>query len=70
MCHQFVGVCQGKNSDEGELEVMFLKSGAPNDKTLFVINEKDKSTVGTNQIIAVLPNPKLVLKGGRILYKF
>lgn len=70
VCHQFVGVCQGNNSDEGELEVMFLKSGAPNDKTLFVINEKDKSTVDTNQIVAVLPSPKLVLKGDRILYKF
>lgn len=69
VCHQFVGVCQGKNSDEGELKVMFLKSGAPNDKTLFVINEKDKSTVDTNQIVAVLPSPKLVLKGDRIFYK-
>lgn len=70
VCHQFVGVCQGENSDEGELEVMFLKSGAPNDKTLFVINEKDKSTVDTNQIVAVLPSPKLVFKGDRIFYKF
>lgn len=66
VCQQFFGVCQGKSSDEGELEWMFLKSGVPNDKTLFYINEKDKSTVDTNQIVAVLPNPKLVLQGDRI----
>lgn len=45
VCHQFVGVCQGKNSDEGELEMIFLKSGAPKTKLSLSLTRR------TNQLL-------------------
>lgn len=66
---QFLAVVQGEVDESCEVKVMFLKS-VNTDNILFYVDEKDVSYISISQIVAVLGQPTLVLKGDRIYYKF
>lgn len=66
--HQFVAVCQSKIIND-EFEVMFLKN-CGNNKALFCANENDVSFVNLSEVVDVLPDPTIVVKGDRIFHKF
>lgn len=55
--------------DKSEIKVMFLKP-CNDEKTLFLVNEKDVSFVSETHITAILPQPVLVVKGDRLFYRF
>lgn len=55
--------------DDGDYTVMFLnKNGLKGDS--FIANEGDESVIDFSQIKSILPQPKLVVKGQRVLYQF
>lgn len=66
---QFLGVVQSEVDKNCELKVMFLKNNNT-DNTLFCLIEKDIAYININQIVAVIEQPNIVLKRGRIYYKF
>lgn len=66
---RYVGVCQSSVHEDGEIIVMFLNISAE-DNTLFKLNENDVAYVQFEQIISILPEPTLKMKGDRIFYKF
>lgn len=55
--------------DTNEIEVTSLKS-VDSSKQVFALNEKDTSCVPITDIIGLLPEPLISLKGERIFYKF
>lgn len=55
--------------EDGDVVVMFLTEQG-NSKTLYITNEKDESIVDLNQLKAVLPQPKIIPKGSRVVYEF
>jgi len=38
--------------------------------TEFCINEKDVSTINVEMVIAILPNPKFIIKNRKVVYQF
>lgn len=69
--YKYIGVCQGE-LDEEEVLVTFLKivSKKQDDPQLFKLDDADKSYITEEQIIDILPEPNLILKGNRIFYTF
>lgn len=66
-----MAVCQ--DIIDEDIEVVFLKicEGNDNDKNqVFRMDESDKAFISEDQIIEVLEQPDLILKGIRIFYKF
>lgn len=68
--YPYVAVCQTDlEDDDGEVKVMYLNVTGEN-ATLFKINESVVTYIDYNQIIGVLPIPKIKLKGHRVFYVF
>jgi hypothetical protein len=67
--YQYVGVCQEYDAVDGELKVAFFRLTGENGQ-LFRLMEEDISYVEFDDVISILPNPKLVMKGNRIYYRF
>lgn len=66
---RYVAVCMGQLDNNYEVKVMFYKAAAE-ENSLFTINEDDSSYISENQILGVLPQPEIKMKGKRIYYKF
>ncbi|CAH2000536.1 unnamed protein product [Acanthoscelides obtectus] len=56
--------------DDDEVSVMFLKVCKFQNMQAFRANDNDKSFVGYNQILAILPPPYIFVKGIKTYYKF
>lgn len=55
--------------EDGDYVVMFLiKNGDKGDS--FIENETDESPIDYKQVKAILPQPKMIVKGQRVIYKF
>lgn len=67
--YRYVTICQSSVDEEGEVKLMSLKM-TDNDASLFRADETDISYVSFEDILEILPNPTLTLKGNRIYYKF
>lgn len=67
--YKYVAVCQS-DIEDNEIKVAFLKLCDFQTKDLFKLKENDLSYLKKEQILQVLPEPKLVLKGCRVYYKF
>lgn len=65
----FKYVCVVQDVESAEIKITGLKSW-DSSKTLFTINETDVSYINIEQILGVLPDPVIQMKGERILYKF
>lgn len=66
--YRYVAVCNGGIDDNGEVEVMFLRSSG-NNKTFKTV-EEDVAYLHFTDILRVLPPPNLSMAGDRIFYKF
>lgn len=67
--YKYVAVCQA-DFEDNEIKVAFLKLCDSKTKDLFKLEENDLSYIKEDQILQILPEPKLVLKGCRVFYKF
>nr|CAI5839688.1 unnamed protein product [Callosobruchus analis] len=68
--YRYVAVCQS-DFQEGEIKVAFLKLSDCEKGDLFKMGEEnDVSFIQEEQILEVLPEPNLIIKGHRIYYKF
>lgn len=68
--YRYVAVCQSEFEDD-EIKVAFLKLSDPVKGDTFKLGEDDDiSYIKEEQIIEVLPEPNLIIKGHRIYYKF
>ncbi|CAH1106712.1 unnamed protein product [Psylliodes chrysocephalus] len=68
--YRYVAVCQSDFQDD-EIKVAFLRlSDCVNGDTFKIGEENDVSYVQEEQILEILPEPKLIIKGHRIYYKF
>nr|CAH7751031.1 unnamed protein product [Callosobruchus chinensis] len=68
--YRYVAVCQSDFQDS-EIKVAYLKLCDCQNGDLFKLGEEnDVSYVQEDQILEVLPEPKLLIKGHRIYYKF
>lgn len=65
---QFVGVSQSEIED-GEITVVFCKPTS-GDKPSFYADEMDISSIDCKQIVEILPNPNLMMRGQRAFFKF
>lgn len=54
---------------DGEIRVTFLKLYDKTGQT-FRLDQDDVADITMNQMIEKLPNPKILLKGKRVFYKF
>lgn len=68
--YRYVAVCQKAVEEDGEVQVTCLKVVSGTNAKVFKVDENDTSYVDFSQIIGILPNPKLVLKGNRVFYEF
>lgn len=66
---KFKYVCVVEDIDSEEIKITGLKSW-DSSKMLFAINESDVSYISIDQVVGVLPDPGIQMKGERILYKF
>lgn len=67
--YKYVGLCKSELDEDGDVRIMYLKNCGERN-TLFKLNESDVSDVTFDQIVAILPDPMLRLKGKRAFYKF
>ena len=67
--YTFAAIIQNKIDDEGEIKIMCLKANDSKRRT-YHTDEHDISYVNFDQILAILPQPKLTLRGNRIFYEF
>ncbi|CAK1603193.1 unnamed protein product [Parnassius mnemosyne] len=58
-----------KADEEDEVKLMSLKV-TNNNAFLFKADEEDISYVSFDDILEILPNPSLIIKGNRVYYKF
>uniref|UniRef100_A0A8D8WWA4 Uncharacterized protein n=1 Tax=Cacopsylla melanoneura TaxID=428564 RepID=A0A8D8WWA4_9HEMI len=70
--YRYVGVCQTNLEDDEECEEVLVMSlnVVGEGGSLFKVNEKDTSYIKFDQILGILPTPKIQLKGDRVFYKF
>lgn len=70
--YRYVAVCQSDfDEDDGEIKVAFLKLCDQEKGAVFKFDdENDVSYIKENQILEVLPEPELIIKGHRVYYKF
>lgn len=71
--YRYAAVCQSDVDNDGEVTVAFLKiisDKSNRNEQVFRLDEQDKSCIEYDQIVKVLPQPNLVLKGNRVYYKF
>lgn len=55
---------------DGEVQVTCLNLVSRYSAKVFKINENDTSYVDFVQIVGILPNSKVKIKGNRVLYEF
>nr|CAH7750639.1 unnamed protein product [Callosobruchus chinensis] len=67
--YRYVAVCTS-NMEDGEVQVSFLRVCSGENICLFKLESDDSSYIKHDQILEILPEPSLVLKGNRIYYKF
>lgn len=67
--YRYAGVCPSDFDNEGEIRVTFLKI-SNEDGTLFKIDENNMSYVKWEEILTILPVPKIVMRGTKVFYKF
>lgn len=70
--YSFAAVCTKvcKAEDDGDFVVMFLNKHNT-EGTAFVTNEDDESPIDFKQVLAILPEPKMLMKGlNRVVYEF
>lgn len=68
--YRYAGICQNDiDEEDGDVKVLFLNV-VGEEGSLFKVNETDLSYVNFDQILKILPTPKLVRKGHRVFYKF
>ncbi|GBM33673.1 hypothetical protein AVEN_203708-1 [Araneus ventricosus] len=67
--YRYVGVCHQYDAEDGELKVTYFRATDENCQ-LFRYMEEDISYVDFDQIISILPNPNIVIKGNRVFYRF
>lgn len=67
--YTYVALVNTTVDDDGEVNVTFLKSTGT-DANIFAIDDEDVSYISFDQIIKILPEPKLKLKGSRQYYCF
>lgn len=68
--YRYIAVCQSDVEIDGEIKVTFLKLCDNEKEQIFKLDEKDVSYINEEQILKVLPEPDLILKGNRVFYKF
>lgn len=68
--YRYAAVCQGNVEEDGEVKITCLNVISGSCAKLFKINESDTSYVDFGQILGILPNPKIKLKGNRVFYEF
>lgn len=67
--YRYVCIAQSEVNEDNELTVMGMKLLEDDGKT-FKIVESDLSYVSTDQIISILPEPEVILRGDRVYFKF
>lgn len=67
--YRYVGVCQNRVDEEGEVKIMFMRVGDESCKT-FKMDEDDVSYVQYEDIICILGSPTIKMKGVRLFYTF
>ncbi|GBP66217.1 TBC1 domain family member 4 [Eumeta japonica] len=67
--YRYAAICSKYDDDEGELTVTFLKV-CNEDGTEFKINDNDIADVPYEDVIEKLPIPNLIVKRGKVFYKF
>lgn len=67
--YKYLCIIDEVDEEEGELRVTSLKC-VDSSKTLFTLNDNDKSDIPHEDAIGVVSEPRIVLKGERIYYKF
>lgn len=55
--------------EDGEIKVMFLRSTDDSGKN-FQVKENDISYIRFDEVLGILKNPSLKMKGNRIFYQF
>lgn len=65
----YLGVTQSDVDEEGEIKIMFFKSVDDSGKR-FKVNETDISYEPYENILEIVPKPKIVKKGKRLFYEF
>lgn len=67
--YRYAAMADTTVEEDGEVKVTFLKSQGPDAKT-FAVNHKDVSYVSYEQIVKILPKPRLKIKGTSRYYCF
>lgn len=68
--YRYEAVCQKSVEDGGKVQNTCWKLVSDTNAKLFKVDENDTSYVDLGQILGILPNPKLVMKGNRVFYEF
>lgn len=67
--YKYVCVVQSVDAEDGDIVVLGLKK-TNSIGTEFCIDDKDVSTISVEMIIAILPNPQLIMKKIKVVYRF
>lgn len=67
--YRYAGICQKPVDEDGEVQIMSLKV-VGDSGNFFITDEDDVFEVPFENIICILPNPTLKLKGNRTYYEF
>ncbi|KAF8777467.1 hypothetical protein HNY73_014324 [Argiope bruennichi] len=67
--YTYAAIIQNKMDEDGEIQIMCLKA-KDSKRKIFQVDEKDVSYVNFEQVLAILPQPRLIMKGNRIFMSF
>lgn len=67
--YKYICMVDSVGDEEMEIQVTSLKC-IDSSKTLFTHNDNDKSDVPYDDVLGIISEPRIILRGERMLYKF
>ena len=67
--YKYIGIAQSDVEEDGAIKVMFLKS-IDDSGINFQVKENDVSYIKFDEVLGILKNPSLKMKGNRVFYQF
>lgn len=65
----YAAVCQSAVTNDGEVSVLFLTSHGKN-RRVFKVGEEGEKYIDVEQVVKILPTPKIIAAGNRLYYEF
>ena len=67
--YKYIGIVQSDVEEDGDIKVMFLRSIDDSGRN-FQVKENDVSYIKFDEVLGILKNASLKMKGNRIFYQF